>query len=128
MKKLLLILTLLSLPLTETSPVIFNLSKPVHINRTMRKVNTGKIYTIYAYCPCAKCCGKETGITASGTNATEGRTVASDLPFGMVLEIEGLGEYIVEDRGVKGKVIDVFMDRHEDCVRFGRKELRVWIK
>ena len=102
MKKLLLILTLLSLPLTETSPIIFNLSKPIQINRTMRKVNTGEIYTIYAYCPCSQCCGKETGITASGTKATEGRTVAADLPFGTVVHIEGLGEYIVEDRGVTG--------------------------
>ena len=86
------------------------------------------VFTIYAYCPCAKCCGKQTGITASGTKATEGRTVAADLPFGTVVEIEGIGERIVEDRGVEGKVIDLFMDGHDEALKFGRKELRIRIK
>ena len=84
------------------------------------------LYTITAYCSCIKCCGKDDGITASGTKVVEGRTVAADLPFGTVLEIEGLGEYVVEDRGVTGKNIDVFKNSHEECLKFGRKELRVW--
>ena len=84
------------------------------------------LYTITAYCSCKKCCGKSDGITASGVKVTEGRTVASDLPFGTVVHIEGLGEYIVEDRGVLGKHIDIFMNDHNRCIEFGRKELRVW--
>ena len=43
-------------------------------------------YTIYAYCPCVKCCGKTNGITASGTVATEGRTVAANLPFNKAID------------------------------------------
>ena len=49
-------------------------------------------YTIYAYCPCVKCCGKTNGVTASGTIATEGKTVASTLPFGTKVYIGGIGE------------------------------------
>ena len=58
-----------------------------------------------AYCACEYCCGKTDGITASGTKATAGRTIAADpsLPFGTVVVIDG-HEYVVEDRGggVKG--------------------------
>ena len=85
-------------------------------------------YTIYAYCPCVKCCGKTNGITASGTVATEGRTVASTLPFGTKIYIEGVGERIVEDRGggiTDGK-IDLFMGSHEKALRHGVKKVDVW--
>ena len=59
-----------------------------------------RIFKITAYCPCSKCCGKQTGITASGTRATAGRTVAasSQFSFGTKLMINGK-EYTVEDRG-----------------------------
>ena len=44
------------------------------------------LFLVTAYCPCPKCCGKyANGITASGTVATEGRTVAMDpqkIPYG----------------------------------------------
>jgi len=93
----------------------------------MRKVPKSEIYTVFAYCPCAKCCGRKTGITASGTVATEGRTVASDLPFGTKVHIEGIGRRVVEDRGVSGKVIDLYCDSHSDALKFGRKELKVKI-
>jgi 3D (Asp-Asp-Asp) domain-containing protein len=85
-------------------------------------------YTIYAYCPCAKCCGKENGITASGTIATEGRTVAADLPFGTKIYIDGVGERIVEDRGgrIKGKTIDLFMSDHNSALQFGVRKLDVY--
>ena len=42
-------------------------------------------YTLTAYCPCARCCGKSDGITATGTLAAEGRTIAVDprvIPYG----------------------------------------------
>ena len=84
------------------------------------------LYTITAYCSCIKCCGKDDGITASGIKATEGRTVAADLPFGTVLEIEGIGSRVVEDRGVLGKHIDIFINDHNRCIEFGRKQSRVF--
>lgn len=85
-------------------------------------------YTIYAYCPCVKCCGKTNGITASGTIATEGRTAASTLPFSTKLYIDGIGERLVEDRGggIKGNKIDLYMDSHETALQHGVKRLEVW--
>jgi len=35
-------------------------------------------FTVTHYCPCEICCGKTDGITYTGTQATEGRTVAVD--------------------------------------------------
>ena len=85
-------------------------------------------YTLYAYCPCVACCGKDNGITASGTIATQGRTVAADLPFGTVIYIDGVGERVVEDRGggIKGNKIDVFMDSHAAALQFGVRKAEVW--
>lgn len=91
-----------------------------------RKDNSGYIkFTATAYCGCAKCCGKSTGKTASGTIATAGRTVAmpSSYSFGTKIEIQGMGTYIVEDRGgaIKGNRIDIFFSNHQKALDFGRK-------
>ena len=73
-------------------------------------------FKITGYDTCSRCCGKTDGITASGTQATVGRTCAAskDLPFGTRLYIEGIGERIVEDRGggVNGNHIDVLVADH----------------
>ena len=91
-----------------------------------RKDNSGYVkFTATAYCGCAKCCGKSTGKTASGTTATAGRTVAmsSSYSFGTKIEIQGMGTYIVEDRGgaIKGNRIDIFFSNHQKALNFGRK-------
>lgn len=91
-----------------------------------RKDNSGYIkFTATAYCGCAKCCGKSTGKTASGTIATAGRTVAmsSSYSFGTKIEIQGMGTYIVEDRGgaIKGNRIDIFFSNHQKALDFGRR-------
>ena len=87
-----------------------------------------KIYKITAYCPCAKCCGKATGRTASGTKATEGRTVAApkNFSFGTKISINGK-TYVVEDRGgaIKGNRIDLFVSSHSEALRWGVKYLPV---
>ena len=87
--------------------------------------------TLTAYCPCVKCCGKSDGITASGTQATAGRTVAVDtrlIPYGTEISIDGK-TYIAEDCGgkVKGYTIDVFFDSHEEALNFGRQTKTVKI-
>lgn len=74
-----------------------------------------------AYCPCEKCCGKSPddplyGITASGVKAQDGVTVAMyGLPYGTHIYIEGIGERIVQDRGVKSMWVDIFCQNHADC-------------
>lgn len=94
-------------------------------------------FTATAYCPCEKCCGKwalnrPNGIvyTASGAIAEEGVTVAADwniLPAGTLIEIDGLGERIVQDRGgaITGNRIDLFFNSHQDALDFGVQEVLV---
>lgn len=85
-------------------------------------------YKITAYCSCAKCCGKTTGRTASGTQATAGRTVAasSKFAFGTKLNIGG-HIYTVEDRGgaINGNKIDIFVNSHAEALQWGVRYLPV---
>lgn len=82
-----------------------------------------------AYCPCAKCCGNWAGgKTASGTTPTAGRTVGVDpavIPLGATVYIDGHA-YKAEDTGAfKGAVVDIYMENHEEALRFGRREAAV---
>ena len=86
-------------------------------------------FKLTAYCPCAKCCGKwANGITATGTTATEGRTIAVDprvIPYGSTVTLyyeDGtVHTYTAEDCGgaIKGNRIDVFFDDHQAARDFG---------
>ena len=85
-------------------------------------------YTLTAYCPCARCCGKDDGITATGTLAAEGRTIAVDprvIPYGshvLLIFPDGTQHaYIAEDcgGGINGSRIDVFFADHETARIFG---------
>ena len=91
---------------------------------------TTKIFKVTAYCSCAKCCGKTTGYTASGTKATAGRTIAasSQFAFGTKLIINGK-EYVVEDRGgaITGNKIDIYMNSHAEALAWGVKYLPVQV-
>ena len=83
-------------------------------------------FRIYHYCPCEKCTSKKPGdrdygITATGAEAAEGRTVAVDpdiIPLGSEVLINGV-VYIAEDTGVKGKAIDIFVGNHEQALAMG---------
>lgn len=79
------------------------------------------------------------GVTASGTQVTQGRTIAAgkNIPFGTKIYIpyldgrEGFGEAIftVEDRGgaIKENNIDVYMSDLTQAREFGRMPLDVYI-
>jgi len=72
------------------------------------------------------------GITATGSRATEGRTIAADfrvLPPGSRVIIDGIGERVVEDSGgaIKGYKLDVFMESKDDCDNFGVQKRKVII-
>ena len=80
-------------------------------------------FKLTAYCACEKCCGKSDGITATGTKATANRTIAVDktvIPYGTTVVING-NEYVAEDTGgaIKGNIIDIFFDDHEEALNFG---------
>ena len=96
--------------------------------RTTASTSGGTTYKITAYCPCAKCCGKTNGMTASGTKATAGRTVAasSKFAFGTKLNIGG-HIYTVEDRGgaINGNKIDIFVNTHSEALQWGVRYLTV---
>jgi 3D (Asp-Asp-Asp) domain-containing protein len=88
-------------------------------------------FTVTHYCPCEICCGKSDGITFTGVDATEGRTVAVDpevIPLGSIVIIEG-HEYIAEDIGgaIKGNKIDRFMDNHQAALNEGVVQAEVYI-
>lgn len=100
-------------------------------------------FKITAYCPCKQCCGKwakcrpiseqgkEIVYTASGAVAEPNKTIAVDpsiIPYGTRLLIGGT-EYTAQDTGsrVKGNVIDIYFDTHEEAVAFGCKYEDVYI-
>jgi 3D (Asp-Asp-Asp) domain-containing protein len=88
-------------------------------------------FIVTAYCTCPICTGQwSDGRTATGTWATEGRTVAADpTVFGMgtCVSVPGIGIRTVEDTGsaIKWRAIDVFIDSHERARRFGVRFLNV---
>ena len=119
-------------PTTETGTIkIETVEEPTRRTKTEKTVSQGTLYTITAYCPCVKCCGKTDGITASGVKAVEGVTVATDksIPFGTKIYIDGVGERIVQDRGgaIKGNKIDLYFDDHQSALNFGRQTKQVTI-
>lgn len=87
--------------------------------------------TVTAYCACVKCCGKADGITATGTKATAGRTIAVDphvIPYGTEVIING-NTYVAEDCGgaIKDNRIDIYFNTHQEALNFGRQQLTALI-
>jgi 3D (Asp-Asp-Asp) domain-containing protein len=95
-------------------------------------------YRVTAYCACEKCCGKwalnrpldENGepivYGAAGKVLVSGTSVASTLPFGTKIELDGYGTVIVEDRFAKWvvekygeNIIDIYFDTHEETWSWG---------
>ena len=119
------------------APIICLAEEPAVIEEQQAETDEGHWaplgeYKVTFYCSCKKCCGKWSGSpTASGAWPEQGRTVAcGSLPFGTHILIEGMGERVVEDRGVRGRHIDVYMDSHSECLRNGVKHLQVfrWVE
>lgn len=77
-------------------------------------------------------CGTGTGLTATGTKVTAGRSIAVDpkvIPYGSKVYIEGYGWRTAEDcgGGVDGKHIDIAVDSHSHALKMGTKTGGVWI-
>ena len=95
---------------------------------TASSTASGQIYKITAYCSCAKCCGKTNGITAMGTKATAGRTVAASSKFSLGTKVNINGHtYTVEDRGgaIIGNKIDIYVNSHAEALAWGVRYLPV---
>ena len=92
---------------------------------------------VTAYSPYEESTGKSPDdpdfkVTASGTIATQGRTIAMDkrFPFGTLVKIEGFNEvFRVEDRGskIKGNRIDLYFENVEDAIKFGKQKRKIYI-
>ena len=125
---------------SNTLPKIYNCDNDlmptitIHREEVKNSVDIGE-YTITGYCSCEICCGeyaknRPNGIVygASGEVLRSNYSVASPLPFGTKLEIDGLGEYVVQDRTADwiverydGKIIDIYFNTHEQAVKFAKQ-------
>ena len=71
--------------------------------------------------------------TSTGTIPKEGRTIAVDpkvVAPGSTVRIEYEGKskiYKVEDSGVKGRVVDTFINSEKQAVKLGVKKIRVYL-
>ena len=122
-------------PIVEVEVEVEEVTKPVEVTEPTEAIEPDATYlgnfTLTAYCACSKCCGKSDGITATGTVATQGRTIAVDpsvIPYGTAVSING-NIYIAEDCGgaIGGKRIDVFFDSHTDALNFGVQKADVYL-
>lgn len=121
---------------TEATEVTEEVSEPTEATEATEEtesVGTNYLgeYKLTAYCACAKCCGKSDGITATGTVATQGRTIAVDprkIPYGTEVIING-HTYVAEDCGgaIKGNRIDIYFDSHSEALQFGVQYADVYI-
>ena len=107
------------------------------IKATSTNLNYIGDFKITHYCVCPKCCGKSPtnptyGITATGTLATAGRTIAVDprkIPYGSKVVIDG-HTYIAEDCGglIKGNKIDICVSSHTEAYQRGvRNDVPVYL-
>lgn len=99
-----------------------------------------------AYCLCKKCCGKSEdnpgyGVTRSGLKIVPGtgmKVIAVDpkvIPLGSKVYVEGVdgvktyGYAVAADTGsaIKNKKIDLYMDSHEDTVKWGIRNMKVYV-
>lgn len=120
MKKLILILTLLLLPIQTQARTI-----------TARKMIPLGEFKLTAYCQCHSCSEGYEDTTATQCKAKAGRTVAVDpsvIAYGTHLLI-GDTVYVAEDcgGGVDGDHIDIYMDSHAEVEEFGVKYAKVYI-
>lgn len=112
--------------ISENGDAITVFGKPYNLKQ-YRTVNG--IFTLTAYNLDRQSTGKSPGdpgygVTASGTRASIGRTVAVDpkvIPYGSLLYIEGIGWRIAEDTGgaIQGHHIDVLVNNRRKAVHFG---------
>lgn len=136
---------------TETTPITTTHNEPTRTTittptttptTTVPVIKYPTTYRVTAYCSCDICCGdwaenrpldkngKEIVYGASGDRLVSGVSVASTLPLGTVVDLEGYGRVIVQDRmaswvikkyGVD--VIDIYFDSHQKAKVWGARKM-----
>ena len=89
------------------------------------------IFMLTAYCPCEECSGIWGNLTATETIAKPNHTIAVDpavIPYGMKIKIGDI-IYTAEDCGksIKGNMIDIFFETHEETAQFGIQYMEVFL-
>jgi 3D (Asp-Asp-Asp) domain-containing protein len=104
-----------------------------HVENKEETLRSLGMFEITAYCPCTLCSSSWNRTTATGTTAIAGRTIGVNpdvIPYGSRIMING-HEYVAEDTGgamrENPRVIDVFMESHEEALQFGRQNFEVFI-
>ena len=102
----------------------------VNATEDMYGESLGEFHITY-YCACEKCCDVETGLTATGTQVAEGRTIAVDpsvIPYGTQVIIGG-HVFTAEDCGgaIKKNRIDIYVNSHERAWELGRTKAEVFL-
>ena len=120
MKKAILVLMLLVLPLTTQA----------RVKAEEELVSMGE-FKITAYCSCEECSDGWGLRTSTGTHCEEGRTIAVDpsvIAYGTRVKI-GDNVFVAEDCGgaVVGDTIDIYLDDHDRVEKFGVKHRKVWL-
>ena len=119
----------------QTLAVSQSLPSKGSIPRQPQLVSLGT-FKVTHYCACSRCCGKSDGITATGTKATAGRTIAVDprlIPYGtkvLLRYADGTEHtYIAEDCGgaIKQKRVDVFVESHRAALNARVKIAEVFL-
>ncbi len=126
------------------------ISKPVKVNvsRSVAEVVERRVMVCTAYTAGFESTGKvpsdsDYGQVAISTPnnpvyAKEWYTIAAppSIPIGTKIYIPyfvdkpNRGVFVVEDRGgqIKGDRLDVFMEKREDALEFGKRDLEVWVR
>lgn len=118
-------ITLEEAPMIDVKEIVFETeTETEEIVAEEEEVATGYLggYTLTAY--------EWTGnLCANGNYPTCGYTAAcNSLPLGTRIYIEGMGEYVIEDRGgMDNSVIDIYMGDVETCLQFGVQYADVYI-
>ncbi len=102
--------------------------RQVEINKKDLKLKSLGIFKTTAYCQAET---KTETLTASGVLPTLNHTVATDwkvIPKGSKIMISGSDIiYYVEDCGVKGKVVDLFLDSKYSCKQYGVQKREIFL-
>jgi 3D (Asp-Asp-Asp) domain-containing protein len=130
--------TVVASPVTEIVErgIGFKLGALTDTNLPSFRYREAMVMNASAYTAGFGCTGKHPcdpwyGITASGRRVEHG-IVAVDpavIPLGTLLYVEGYGFSIAADVGgaIRGHKIDLFMHELHDALRFGRRNINVWV-